>query len=175
MTLDKGVQELIEDLGIRNSHLLSMAPTGTISSAADNISASIEPVYSIFMDRTYRTFEGDQKIRLEDYGHKFLGVMPKVCSEVSADEHVDVLCTAALLVDSAVSKTCNVSANMPWKDFKNIYMKAWENGAKGCTTFNPGGKRFGILEAIPDVENTEEVPNGDLCEVDFATGRRSCE
>jgi ribonucleoside-diphosphate reductase alpha chain len=62
-------------------------------------------------------------------------------------EHVDVLISAAERVDSAVSKTCNVPPNTPWEDFKNVYVQAWERGAKGCTTFNVGGKRMGILKA----------------------------
>jgi ribonucleoside-diphosphate reductase alpha chain len=83
-----------------------------------------------------------------------------------------VLACAAGLVDSAVSKTCNVSPDMPWDDFKNIYVKAFERGAKGITTFNPGGKRLGIFIAKAKKEEAEAA---DSCTFDPETGRRSCE
>jgi ribonucleoside-diphosphate reductase alpha chain len=57
---------------------------------------------------------------------------------------------------------------MPWDEFKNIYMRAWKGGAKGCTTFNPGGKRFGMMEAAP----AEEVL---ACYIDPASGDRTCD
>jgi ribonucleoside-diphosphate reductase alpha chain len=63
-----------------------------------------------------------------------------------------------------------VPPNTPWEDFKNVYVQAWERGAKGCTTFNVGGKRMGILTAANDNE-----PEGESCTYDPATGVRSCE
>lgn len=170
-TLPVEILEGIYDHGIRNSHLTSIAPTGTISITADNISSGIEPVFSLRYDREIKTESGPRVVAVEDYGRKFFGVDGKTAAECTADDHLGVLLTAQKYVDSACSKTCNVSPDMPWEDFKDIYMKAWEGGAKGCTTFNPGGKRFGILQA-PDEPDAEEPL---ACYIDQETGERSCE
>ncbi len=166
--LPDGLREAIERHGIRNSHLTSIAPTGTISLCADNVSSGIEPVFSYGYDRTVQSFDGPRVERVDDYGLRVFGVRGKVAADVTAEEHVNVLTRASLWVDSAVSKTCNVSPDMPWEEFKSIYVKAWEGGAKGCTTFNSGGKRFGVLNAT-DEEETEEA-----CYIDSETGRREC-
>ena len=118
-----------------------------------------------------RAAGGEVTVDVFDYGFATFGVQPKTADQVTADEHVAVLTTAAKLVDSAVSKTCNVPPTMPWADFKGLYLKAYEGGAKGCTTFNPGGKRLGIFIA----KKKAEVSEGDTCTIDFETGRRSCE
>jgi len=185
-TLPEHVQDIIRDLGIRNSHLTSIAPTGTISLSADNVSSSIEPVFSYGFDRYINLAkEGggfEQRMeKVEDYGVRFLKTYGKTTDKVTAQEHVAVLNTAQSLVDSAVSKTCNVSPTMPWKEFKNIYVQAYQGGAKGCTTFNSGGKRFGVLVAPsnngpslePDAEDIGE--EGQACMIDPVSGRRSCE
>ena len=163
--------EKIRKHGIRNSHLTSIAPTGTISLAADNVSSGCEPVFSYGYDRTIQTFQGPKVERVDDYGYRVFGVEGKRSEEVTAQEHVAVLCTAARLVDSAVSKTCNVPPDMAWEDFKNIYQAAWEGGAKGCTTFNSGGKRFGILNVTEDETVEEDAP---ACYVDPLTGLKEC-
>jgi ribonucleoside-diphosphate reductase alpha chain len=106
-----------------------------------------------------------------DYGHRVFGVNGKRCQDVTIDEHLAVLTCAAKRVDSAVSKTCNVSANTPWEDFKNLYMKAWINGCKGITTYQVGGKRAGIIKSVDDDDGTS---NGS-CQIDIQTGRRECE
>jgi ribonucleoside-diphosphate reductase alpha chain len=165
-TLPEDVRDLIREHGIRNSHLTSIAPTGTISLTADNVSSGIEPVFAYSVDRTVQGFDGPVNYTIEDYGYKFFGVQGKTSQDVTAQEHIDVLCNAQELVDSAVSKTCNVSPDMPWDDFKDLYMRAWKLGAKGCTTFNPGGKRMGILKA-----KTEEPSSCRITE----DGRRECE
>ncbi len=169
--LPPDIRKGIEQHGIRNSHLTSIAPTGTISIAADNISSGIEPVFSLRYDRTIQIEGGERVVSVEDYGRKFLGVDGKTAADCSADDHLGVLLTAQKYVDSACSKTCNVSPEMPWDDFKDIYMKAWEGGAKGCTTFNAGGKRFGILQAPSDPADEEPL----ACYIDPDTGERSCE
>ena len=150
--------------GIRNSHLTSIAPTGTISLCADNVSSGIEPVFSHKTERTVIEFEGPRKITVEDYGVKNFGVLGKKAADVSIDEHLAVLVAASKHVDSSVSKTCNVPASTKWEDFKNLYFQAWKNGCKGCTTFQMEGKRAPILK---DVEPSS-------CAFDPATGRRDC-
>ena len=169
-TLPEDIREDIRQYGIRNSHLLSIAPTGTISLAADNVSSGIEPVFSHTYDRVIQTENGPRTVEVVDYALREWGVQGRTAEECTADDHLGVLLVAAGLVDSACSKTCNVSPDMPWEDFKAIYMKAWEGGAKGCTTFNPGGKRFGILTT------KEKAPDEPMaCYIDPDTGERSCE
>jgi ribonucleoside-diphosphate reductase alpha chain len=167
-TLPEEERRAIAQHGIRNSHLTSIAPCGTISMAADNVSSGIEPVFSYLQERTVIEFEGAKDIEIEDYGHRVFGVNGKQAKDVTVQEHLDVLTVAAKNVDSSVSKTCNVPPSTPWADFKNIYMQAWKAGCKGCTTFMPEGKRMGILR-----EKTNE--EGENCKIDTTTGRRDCE
>ncbi len=166
-TLPTDILDGIKEHGIRNSHLLSIAPTGTISLTADNISSGIEPVFNYSFEREILMNGGKTIELVEDYGYRVWGVEGKRCQEVTAEEHVAVLTTAQKYVDSAVSKTCNVTVKMPWEDFKNIYVTAWKDGAKGCTTFTEGGKRAGILQNIGE--------EGEACYIDATTGRHECE
>lgn len=170
-TLPKKVRELIEEHGIRNSHLTSIAPTGTISLTADNVSSGIEPPYSLYYDRTIQQFDGHQIERVEDYAYN-QGVSGRTANEITADEHVDVLCLASKYVDSAVSKTCNVGDDVTYDDFKQLYYKAWKGGCKGITTFRASGKRFGILN---EVKPDKEEPKAEACFIDPETGQKSCE
>lgn len=187
-TLPSHVQKAIERHGIRNSHLTSIAPTGTISFCADYVSSSIEPVfgfethyddggveYSYEGRREVVMPDGKIEVDVADYGFDRLGVRGKFAQHVTAREHVDVLVTAATRVDSAVSKTCNVDGQMPWEDFKGIYTRVWEEGGKGCTTFNKDGLRAGIFKP-KRVKRGErsEVAQGQTCEIG-PDGRRSCE
>jgi ribonucleoside-diphosphate reductase alpha chain len=151
-TLPPELQADIMRYGIRNSHLTSIAPTGTISMTADNVSSGIEPVFSLRGKRTVNMSDGAHEVEFNDYGLSRFGVEGKTCDQVTLARAFDVLISAAERVDSAVSKTCNVPPNTPWADFKNVYVQAWERGAKGCTTFNVGGKRMGILKAEPAEE-----------------------
>lgn len=181
-TLNEETRAAIAQHGIRNSHLLSIAPTGTISLCADNVSSSVEPVFAYSFDRTVIEFSGPRIETVEDYGVRFLGVRGRRTSEVSVGQHVEVLTTAAQRVDSAVSKTCNVPSDISWEDFKNVYVHAWEGGAKGCTTFRLGGKRSGILVAKdePETKPQETAVASDVapeaaCRIDLTTGRRECD
>lgn len=176
--LNTDVRESIAKHGIRNSHLTSIAPTGTISFCADNVSSGIEPVFSYSQERDLITPVGRETVTIEDYGFAQLGVNGKTTANVSVDEHLAVLEVAQRWVDSAVSKTCNVPSDMDWEQFKEVYVSAWKRGCKGVTTFNAGGKRMGILREA--MEASEELSASDeegssACYVDPATGRRECE
>ena len=163
--------ELMRDLwthGIRNSHLTSIAPTGTISLCADNVSSGIEPVFSYSAQRTIQAFDGPITETVEDYAFREWGTRGKISSDCTSEDHLNVLKIASRWVDSAVSKTCNVSPSMPWDAFKNIYTDAYKAGCKGVTTFNPGGKRMGILIA-------DDEPKVEACYYDPDTGTRSCD
>lgn len=166
-TLPENILELIGQRGIRNSHLLSIAPTGTISFCADNVSSGIEPVFATKVKRLVNTLKGQEELEVEDYGYRFFGVEPKTVADCTPADHLSVLACAATFVDSAVSKTVNVPTNIAWEDFSNIYIKAWQENCKGCTTYRVGGMREAILEAAPEEDLS--------CKVDPDTGERSCD
>jgi len=157
----------IVDHGIRNSHLISIAPTGTISMAADNVSSGIEPVFAYSSQRIVQYPDGPSIETVLDYGYDKWGLEGKVSADVTIDEHLAVLEVAQRHTDSAVSKTCNVPPDMPWEEFKDTYVKAWKMGAKGITTYNTGGKRGAVIVA-------DDEPAAS-CYVDPVTGRQECE
>ena len=82
--------------------------------------------------------------KVTDYGFRVFKVKGKIATKCTIQDHLGTLLAATKHVDSAVSKTCNVNPKMKWEDFGKIYIDAWKGGAKGCTTFNPEGKRAGI-------------------------------
>jgi len=169
-SLPAGVQDAIRAYGMRNSHLTSIAPTGTISMTADNVSSGIEPVFSYSQERIVQTRDGAKTVQLEDYGYRVFGVEGKKAEDVTIDEHLAVLATATRWMDSAVSKTCNVPNDMSWEEFKKVYIRAWQMGCKGITTFRMGGLRAPILKSD---EGNQDPPAS--CYVDTETGRRECE
>ncbi len=173
------IQEKIKKYGIRNSHLTSIAPTGTISLAADNISSGIEPVFTHAYTRTIITEDGVRHEDVEDYGYREWGLKGRTASELSPEEHVSVLIEAQKYIDSSCSKTCNVGDDIDWERFKAIYMAAFDGGAKGCTTFRSAGKRMGILNVSPVKAETEKEYIDDedevqVCKIDETTGQPTC-
>jgi ribonucleoside-diphosphate reductase alpha chain len=163
------VRHKIQRYGIRNSHLTSIAPTGTISMCADNVSGGIEPVFSYSITRQINTPTGPMISDIQDYGAAFLGTRGKLSANVTTNEHLAVLARAQRHVDSAVSKTVNMTSDMPWGDFKELYFNAWTMGCKGCTTFNSDGKRTALLVAT---DETDDAPS--CLSVDPTTGQREC-
>ena len=168
-TLPNNLKDKIAQQGIRNSHLTSIAPTGTISLTADNVSSGIEPPYSLFYDRTIQTYDGHTIERVEDYAYR-QGVHGRTANEISAEDHVAVLALCSKYIDSAVSKTCNVGDDVSYDDFKNLYLTAWKKGCRGITTFRAAGKRYGILNEVK-----EEEPKAEACYIDPATGQKQCD
>ena len=155
------VRKIQEKYGIRNSHLTSIAPTGTISMCADNVSSGLEPVFAYSFDRTIEKFNGPVVEYIEDYGYRVFKVKGKRVEDVTIEEHLAVLLTAQKWIDSAISKTCNVPTDMNWEEFKQVYIKAWEGGAKGCTTYRVGGKRTAMMVKKEDKDDTQcEIING---------------
>lgn len=171
LTLDKDIRDDIRKYGIRNSHLLSIAPTGTISLCADNISSGIEPVFSYEFNRTIMDFDGSRTESVSDWAYREHGVKGVRANDLPASDHVKVLNVASKFVDSACSKTCNVGDTVGWEEFKDLYMQAYLGGASGCTTFRAAGKRYGILNAKPSSD--EEA--GSACYIDPLTGKKTCE
>lgn len=171
-----GVKEMIARHGIRNSHLTSIAPTGSISFGADNVSSGIEPVFSYEQKRKVKMPEGEKEVILRDYGVEYFGVKGRRATDLTAEEHVDVLTVGQRYVDSSVSKTCNVDPNIGWDDFKNLYLRAWEGGAKGCTTYTPkpeGEGRGSVIDSL-DEEPVDEAWDPTECTWDPVTGMKDC-
>lgn len=166
------LRKRIKEYGIRNSHLTSIAPTGTISLVADNISGGIEPVFSYSYERKINMPEGQITEVVKDYAYN-LGVKGKTSNEVTIDEHVDILALATNYVDSAVSKTCNVGDDISFEQFKEVYYKAWKKGCKGITTFRASGKRFGILKEVKEDEKQIEE-KAEACFINPENGQKEC-
>ena len=185
-SLPASVKKEIRKHGIRNSHLTSIAPTGTISLVADNVSGGIEPVFSHHYDRTIQTFNGPIIERVEDYAYA-RGIEGSTANSITVQEHLAVLLLAQHYVDSACSKTCNVGDEVTYEEFKQVYMDAWSGGAKGCTTFRAAGKRYGIFNATVEkekkdtikIESTTETSEAQedaymACFIDPQSGQREC-
>jgi ribonucleoside-diphosphate reductase alpha chain len=100
---------------------------------------------------------------------RVFGIKGKTADQCTIDDHLAVLLTASKWSDSAVSKTVNIGDNVSFDQFKDVYRKAWEGGAKGCTTFRASGKRTGILIAAP------QEGEGTACYIDPETGKKTCE
>jgi ribonucleoside-diphosphate reductase alpha chain len=181
-TLPAFVQKEIRKHGIRNSHLTSIAPTGTISLVADNISGGIEPVFSHSYQRTIQTFDGPRYEDVKDYAYA-RGVEGRKADDISVHEHLAVLTLAQHYVDSACSKTCNVGDDVEYEEFKEVYESAWREGCKGATTFRMSGKRYGIFNETPtqtteaqesDSQEAQSEEGAEACFFDPQTGQREC-
>jgi len=155
-SLDADVQALIAEHGIRNSHLTSIAPTGTISLYANNTSGGVEPVFGYVFNRkvlqtdgshveeeiqdfaylTFRTVFGENA-DLPDYFVEADGLSPR--------EHVVMQAAAQKWVDSSISKTINLPQDIDFDAFKDVYRLAYDLGCKGCTTYRPNAVTGSVL------------------------------
>jgi len=152
--------------GIRNSHLLSIAPTGTIALAfADNASNGIEPAFSWSYNRKKRMPDGTtRQYPVEDHAFRVFRMMggdtenlPQqfvTALEMHAADHVGMLEVVAPFIDSAISKTVNVPEDYPYEEFQNLYLQAWKAGLKGLATYRPNK----VLGSVLSVGNTTEAP-----------------
>jgi ribonucleoside-diphosphate reductase alpha chain len=142
------LQTAIRQHGLRNSHLLCVAPAGTISLAfADNVSNGIEPVFAWQTRRRKReTGEVWREYVVEDhayrcyrhlFGQQTLPPYFVTALDLSAQQHLNLVAAVAPYVDAAISKTVNVAADYPFEDFQQLYWRAWESGLKGLTTYRP--------------------------------------
>jgi ribonucleoside-diphosphate reductase alpha chain len=147
--LDEPLKQAIRQHGIRNSHLLSIAPTGTVSLAfADNASNGIEPAFSWTYRRRKREGDGSTTAYdVEDHAwrtYRALGgdtskLPPYFVSALAmpASSHIAMMETVQPFVDTAISKTVNVPVDYPYEDFKSLYREAWHAGLKGLATYRP--------------------------------------
>lgn len=161
--LPDAIKNKIRKHGIRNSHLLSIAPTGTISLAfADNASNGIEPPYAWFYTRKKRMADGTTKeYSVEDHAWRLFkkmgGDMKKLppyfvtALEISAIDHMKMVAAVAPYVDTSISKTVNVPADYPYADFEHLYTEAWKAGLKGLATYRPNNVLGSVLSVTPTI------------------------
>ncbi|MGA8864926.1 MAG: LAGLIDADG family homing endonuclease [Gallionella sp.] len=161
------IKDKIRAHGIRNSHLLSIAPTGTISLAfADNASNGIEPAFSWFYTRKKRMAEGGTKdYAVEDHAwrlYKHMGgdtnhLPPAFVTalEISALDHMKMVAAVAPFIDTSISKTVNVPADYPYEDFKGLYTAAWKAGLKGLATYRPNNVLGSVLSVTPEIKQAK--------------------
>ena len=156
--LDGDVREAIASNGIRNALLTSVAPTGTISIIANNVSSGLEPVFSFAYARNVLMPDGTRREeQVNDYAfrlyrQRFGENAPLTDAFVDAGrltpaDHVRMQAAVQKYVDSAVSKTINVPEGIPFESFKDVYLKAYESGCKGCTTYRPNDVTGAVLRA----------------------------
>ncbi len=159
--LPEDLKQLIRKQGIRNSHLLSIAPTGTISlSFADNASNGIEPPFSWTYTRKKRMPDNTMReFAVEDHAwrrYKAMGgnteKLPPwfvTALEISARSHEEMVAAVAPYVDTSISKTVNVPEDYPYGDFQDLYFRAWKSGLKGLATYRPNSVLGSVLSVTP--------------------------
>ena len=168
--LPADIQALIREHGIRNSHLLSIAPTGTVSLAfADNASNGIEPPFSWTYTRRKREADGStSEYAVEDHAWRLyralggdVGRLPDYfvsALAMSATEHIAMMQAVQPYVDTAISKTVNVPADYPYADFKGLYLQAWKAGLKGLATYRPNTILGSVLEVAASAPAPAPAP-----------------
>lgn len=156
--LPDDIRAALAQHGIRNSHLLAIAPTGTISLLADNVSSGLEPVFApSYQRRIWRDDGATQDMAVEDYALRAwrergaTGLPPAWVTTESLAPDAHLLMQAALQahVDSAISKTINVPAATPFEQFQSVYERAYDLRLKGCTVFRPNAVTGRVLSAPP--------------------------
>jgi ribonucleoside-diphosphate reductase alpha chain len=156
--LPTDIQKSIREHGVRNSHLLSIAPTGTVSLAfADNASNGIEPAFSWMYRRKKRESDGTtSEYAVEDHSWRLyrelggdVNKLPEYfvsALEMAASDHIAMMEAVQPLVDTAISKTVNVPADYPYDDFKGLYQQAWRARLKGLATYRPNSILGSVLD-----------------------------
>ncbi len=159
--LDPEVRQAIDRHGIRNALLTSVAPTGTISLFADNVSSGIEPVFSFRHTRNVLMPDGARREEeVEDYAYRqFRRIrgetvpLPEYFVDaqvLTPEDHLVMQAAVQKHVDSSISKTINVPADIPFERFKDVYQQAYALGCKGCTTYRPNEVTGAVLAIRPE-------------------------
>jgi len=163
--LPQDIIDGIKEHGLRNSHLTSIAPTGTISLFAGNVSSGLEPVFAFSYNRKIRNTHEDDFATVEvvDYAYKQYCLLKgehvdqkdlpdyfSTSDTVTPEEHINIQAILQEQVDSSISKTINVPTDYPFDKFKDLYMYAHSKGLKGCTTFRPSEHITGVLTKKED-------------------------
>jgi ribonucleoside-diphosphate reductase alpha chain len=178
--MDQDVRDAIRENGIRNALLTSIAPTGTISLYAGNVSSGIEPVFAYAYKRKVLQKDGsrteeevvDYAVRMwrEKFGDADLPEFFVNAQTLAPADHVKMQAAAQEWVDSSISKTINCPEDISFEDFKDVYLQAYETGCKGCTTYRPNAVTGSVLsvteekstEVVAKSEDAPHVPHGDV-------------
>jgi ribonucleoside-diphosphate reductase alpha chain len=166
--LDADVRTAIERHGIRNSLLTSVAPTGTISILADNVSSGLEPVFSFRYTRNVLMPDGTRREEeVTDYAYRLYRRLKGEnapltdafvdVQALSPSDHVVMQAAVQKYIDSSISKTINVPADFAFEAFKDVYLQAYELGCKGCTTYRPNEVTGAVLEVKPARESEPQA------------------
>ena len=168
--MDADVREAIAEHGIRNALLTSIAPTGTISLYAGNVSSGIEPVFAWSYTRKVLQPDGS---RTEEVVEDYAAAMWRQlrgdtafpdhfvdAQSLSPDAHVKMQAAAQKWVDSSISKTINVPADISFDAFKDVYLQAYRSGCKGCTTYRPNAVTGSVLSVVETTETAPQVDRG---------------
>tara|TARA_R110002096_G_scaffold28480_4_gene86288 strand:- start:1863 stop:4124 length:2262 start_codon:yes stop_codon:yes gene_type:complete len=168
--MDEDVRDAIRTHGIRNALLTSVAPTGTISLYAGNVSSGIEPVFAYAYTRKVLQKDGSRtEEEVVDYAvrlwRELKGDAPLPDYFVNAQtlpplDHVRMQAAAQKWIDSSISKTINCPEDISFEDFKEVYMAAWDQGCKGCTTYRPNDVTGSVLSVNENTEAAPEVDEG---------------
>jgi ribonucleoside-diphosphate reductase alpha chain len=156
--LPDDIRAMIAAHGIRNGLLTSIAPTGTISLFADNVSSGIEPVFATSYTRNVLLPDGTRREeKATDYAYgRFRALFGEdtelpgyfvTAQSLSPAEHVSVQAAAQVYIDSSISKTINCPPGISFEDFKDVYRTAYDKGCKGCTTYRPNSVTGAVLAA----------------------------
>ncbi len=153
----------IQDNGIRNSHIISYAPCGTISQCAGNISSGVEPVFHYEQSRDVYMKEGKINVTLRDYNYRNYGFRGKTLSECNIEDHMRVGATIQRYCDSSISKTVNVAPSCSYEEYSRIYIQAHQLGLKGITVYRPTELRGSVIkEAKKDAKGSTHVDMSNL-------------
>ncbi len=168
MQMDEDVRDEIRTHGIRNALLTSIAPTGTISLYAGNVSSGIEPVFAYAYTRKVLQKDGtrteeevvDYAVQMwrDKYGEADLPDYFVNAQTLAPLDHVKMQAAAQKWIDSSISKTINCPEDISFDDFQDVYMQAYETGCKGCTTYRPNDVTGSVLSVS---ESSEAAPEAD--------------
>jgi len=168
MQMDEDVRDQIRTHGIRNALLTSIAPTGTISLYAGNVSSGIEPVFAYAYTRKVLQKDGtrteeevvDYAVQMwrDKYGDADLPDYFVNAQTLAPLDHVKMQAAAQKWIDSSISKTINCPEDISFDDFQDVYMQAYETGCKGCTTYRPNDVTGSVLSVS---ESSEAAPEAD--------------
>src|SRR5436305_6857002 len=167
--LDPDIRDAIAKKGMRNALLTSIAPTGTISLFADNVSSGLEPVFSFRYTRNVLMPDGSRREEeVADYAYRVFrrlkgeaAPLPDYfvdAQTLSPEDHVLMQAAVQRYVDSSISKTINMPADIPFDRFKDVYTQAYALGCKGCTTYRPNEVTGAVLEARPETSAEPPMP-----------------
>ena len=171
--MDEDVKKAVNKFGIRNALLTSIAPTGTISLYAGNVSSGIEPVFAYSYTRKVLQNDGshveeevvDYAVQLwrDKFGNAPLPDFFVSAQNLTPADHVKMQAAAQKWVDSSISKTINCPEDISFDDFKEVYIQAYDTGCKGCTTYRPNEVTGSVLSAASEEKSSsDQEVNGDI-------------